>query len=311
VTLRVAALNAPQTFTIALRAPAWRHAHALAINGEPVSAEPDVDGYFRVRRRWRAGDALELALPMRPRIEATPDDPDTIALLYGPLVLAADLGPSGQNHTGPAPALVSEDVLSAIETRDKDGALFRTQGAGRPADMDLAPFVSLRDRRAAPYFKRYTPDAWRAAEAQFAAETARLAALEARSVDIVRLGDEADEARHNLASAISYAVSYRNRSGRDARTGGFFEFDMRLRSEGPFTLQATYWGGERERAFHILVDGVRIASQRLDGAASGAFIDVDYPIPQELTRSRQTIRIRFDPETGHTAGPVFGVRLHT
>jgi hypothetical protein len=176
--------------------------------------------------------------------------------------------------------------------------------------MDLAPFYSLRDRRAAVYFKRYTPDSWRAAEAAFASEIANGAALDARSVDVIRLGDEADEARHNLTSDISYGVSYRMRGGRDARTGGFFEFDMRLSGQGPFVLQATYWGGERERLFHIIVDGARVASQRLDGAHGGAFIDIDYPIPDELTRRKRSIRVRFDPETGHTAGPVFRVRLY-
>jgi hypothetical protein len=310
IALRVAALEAPQTFTIALRAPAWRHARTLSVNGRALAIEPDADGYWRVRRRWRAGDALELTLPMRPRIEPTLDDPDMIALLYGPLVLAADLGPAQQNYDGPAPAIVSDDVLGALETRDASAALFRTEQAGRPADVNLAPFYSLRDRCAAVYFKRYTPDSWRAAEAAFAAEIANRAALDARSVDVIRLGDEADEARHNLTSDISYGVSYRMRGGRDARTGGFFEFDMRLSGQGPFMLQATYWGGERERSFHILVDGARIASQRLDGAHSGAFIDMDYPIPFELTRGKRNVRVRFNPETGHTAGPVFGVRLY-
>ncbi len=44
---------------------------------------------------WRGGDTVEVQFPMGLRIEAMPDDPTMIALLYGPIVLAGDLGPEG------------------------------------------------------------------------------------------------------------------------------------------------------------------------------------------------------------------------
>jgi hypothetical protein len=103
-------------------------------------------------------------------------------------------------------------------------------------------------------------------------------------------------------------VSYRFRPGRDARTGGFMEFDATVRDE-PLVLRATYWGGERDRVFHVEVDGKRIATQRLQGERPGEFIERDYALPLELVRGRKTVRIRFQPETGHTAGPVFGCRV--
>jgi hypothetical protein len=135
-----------------------------------------------------------------------------------------------------------------------------------------------------------------------------MAELDARSIDIIRLGIEEDERRHGLASGLSYAVSYRFRPGRDARTGGFLEFDAAVRGV-PLVLRATYWGGERDRVFHILVDGERIGTQRLDGEHPGEFIERDYPIPERLLEGRHRVRIRFQPETGHTAGPVFGCRI--
>ena len=139
----------------------------------------------------------------------------------------------------------------------------------------MRPFFSQYDRRTAVYFRRYTPAGWRAALAARAAEPERAAALDARSVDVIRLGVEDDERRHRLASEISYAVSYRFRPGRDARTGGFLEFDAAVRDE-PLVLRATYWGGERDRVFHIEVDGRRIATQRLQGEHPGEFIECDY-----------------------------------
>ena len=77
------------------------------------------------------------------------------------------------------------------------------------------------------------------------------------------------------------------------------------------TLRATYWGGERDRVFHVEVDGVRIATERLHGEHPGEFIERDYTLPLEQVQGRKTVRIRFQPETGHTAGPVFGCRILT
>jgi hypothetical protein len=104
-------------------------------------------------------------------------------------------------------------------------------------------------------------------------------------------------------------VVYRGRQGRDARTGGFFAFRMKTRP-GPLILQATYWADERARKFHILIEGKRIATQSLR-PDKPVFFDVDYEVPEELTKGKQSIEVRFEPEPGNTAGPVFGVRLYT
>ena len=141
-----------------------------------------------------------------------------------------------------------------------------------------------------------------------ATESERAAALDARSLDIIRLGIEVDEKAHGLSSDISYPVSYRFRPGRDARTGGYLEFDAAVREE-PLVLRATYWGGERDRHFHIEVDGLRIATQALEGERPGEFIERDYALPLDSLKGRSHVRIRFQPEAGYTAGPVFGCRI--
>src|SRR5688572_21901117 len=72
---------------------------------------------------------------------------------FGPLVLAADLGPAQAPFDGPEPALVGEELLASVVAIDPAQAKFRTRGLGRPADLELAPFFSLHDRRTAVYFK--------------------------------------------------------------------------------------------------------------------------------------------------------------
>ncbi|WP_456639498.1 hypothetical protein [Bradyrhizobium sp. USDA 10063] len=64
---------------------------------------------------------------------------------------------------------------------------------------------------------------------------------------------------------------------------------------GPLLLQASYWGGESLRTFN----------------APGKFLDVDYPLPEVLTRGKKSVKVRFVPHDHSSAGPVFGLRLFT
>jgi len=310
VNLTLSSLKRAATFAIALRVPRWAGSATLSVNGKPVEPER-TGGYAVIQRRWQQGDVVSMTLPMELRTESTPDDPDTIAILRGPLVLAADLGSAAEPlASASAPALVGANILAAFQPIAGRPAMYRTAGIGRPADMQFGPFYSAYDRRSAVYFKRFTEAGWEKEKVAFAAEQARLADLAARSVDVMHLGEMQPERDHALASDISYPVVYRGRNGRDARSGGFFEFKMKVKP-GPLMLEATYWGDERKRAFDILVDGQKIATQELEALKPGQFIDIDYPVPETLTRGKNSVTIRFQPHTGHTAGPVFGVRLFT
>jgi uncharacterized protein len=308
VRLRVESIRGREAFDFAMRIPAWCKSPVARLNGKVLATRQDEAGYLRIHRQWLAGDLVELELPMRLRFEPTPDDSATVALLRGPLVLAADLGSATAPFDGPEPALVGDDPLAAITATESDRALYETRAMGRPADLSFAPFFNQHDRRTAVYFKRYTTAEWQSALMLRTAERERAAALDARSLDIIRLGVELDEQAHGLSSDISYAVSYRFRPGRDARTGGFFEFDAAV-SDEPLVLRATYWGGERDRVFHVEVDGKRVATERLQGDHPGEFLERDYALPVELARGKSHMRIRFQPEAGFTAGPVFGCRI--
>ncbi|WP_338046124.1 beta-L-arabinofuranosidase domain-containing protein [Pacificimonas flava] len=300
-------LAKPGRFPVALRVPAWAESVDVRVNGKAVAAKVE-DGYVTVSRRWQAGDRLAIAMPMRLRIEPTADDPDMIALLRGPMVLAADLGPAEEEFDGAAPALVGSDLLAKFVPEAGSATAFATQGIGRPGDMRFVPFYSQYDRRSAVYFRRFTDAQWQQEKASYAAAAARQADLAARSVDIMHLGEMQPERNHDLEADISYPVTYRGRNGRDARTGGFFEFDMSVRP-GPLVLQATYWGDERPREFYILIDGERIAAQRLAHDEPGEFIEREYAVPETLTKGKTKVRVRVEPKTGDTAGPVFGMRL--
>lgn len=303
VSLKVSRAGKQSELSVSLRIPSWCDNPSLKLNGKKQKLDRS-KGYATIRRKWKVGDTIALTLPMRPRIEPTGDDPSVIALLHGPLVLAADLGPAKDKFTGPAPALVGNDLLATLKPTAQS-AVFTTVGSGRPADLTLKPFYSQWEQRTAVYFKKFTDAEWTAEQARLAAEAERLRDLERRSVDIIILGNRANEREHALTSAISYGVSYRNKNGRDARSGGYFEFVSKV-ADADLTLRATYWGEESKRLFHIAVDGKRIASETLGFNKLGEFVERDYAIPRDLVAGKTTVKVRFEPEPGNTAGPVFG-----
>jgi hypothetical protein len=86
--------EASTTFTLRLRHPAWCRAMTVTVNGAAVHESRDT-GWFDLRRRWRDGDTVDIALPMHLHLAPLPGAPDVAALMFGPLVLAARMGTEG------------------------------------------------------------------------------------------------------------------------------------------------------------------------------------------------------------------------
>ncbi|MBB4153717.1 hypothetical protein GGQ80_001623 [Sphingomonas jinjuensis] len=297
-------------FPVALRIPAWAKDKAvITVNDEPVTPVL-ARGYAIVERQWQAHDRIAITLPLELRIETAPGSDQLVSVLRGPMVLAADLGPVAEKWQRADPALVGADLLAGFTAADAATGRYATRGIVRPADLTFVPFYRQYERRSAVYFKRFTDAAWVKEEAAYNAEQARLRDIAARSVDVMHLGEMQPERDHDLKSESSYPVTYRGRQGRDVRSGGYVDFAMKVKP-GPLILQATYWGSETKRDFDILVDNVKIATQRLDNDKPGAFFDVSYPIPVGVTKGKPSVRVKIVPHDRNTAGPIFGVRIYT
>ena len=86
----------PCEFSLKLRIPSWCDRPSLRVNGQPAGATPASDGYAAIRRTWQKGDKVELGLPLAPRtLLGDHGNQNKVAVLYGPLVLAADAGLTG------------------------------------------------------------------------------------------------------------------------------------------------------------------------------------------------------------------------
>ncbi|MGA2498419.1 MAG: beta-L-arabinofuranosidase domain-containing protein [Tepidisphaeraceae bacterium] len=82
---------ARKTFTVKVRVPLWCGKPSIQAAGKAVDVVPGADGYVAIAREWTPGDTIELAFKLEPRlVVGDHKNAGNVALLYGPLVLAAD-----------------------------------------------------------------------------------------------------------------------------------------------------------------------------------------------------------------------------
>lgn len=306
----------PVTLALRLRYPAWaREGLHLSVNGRPESVDAKPGSFVEIRRRWKTGDRVELKIPMSLRLEALPDNPNRAAVLYGPTVLAGEVGSEDEEGTaGPmlAPALITEDrpLAEWIQPVAGEPLTFRTVDVGRPNDVRLSPFYRLHNKHYSVYWDLFTTQQWVAREADYKAELERVRRLEAMTVDFAQPGEMQPERDHNMQGERTEIGEHSGRKWRHARDGGWVSFELKVLSDKPVSLVCSYWGSETgPRNFDILVDGVKIATQSLQNDKPGQFFDVTYAIPEELTRGKTKITVRFQAQHGNIAGGFYGLRV--
>lgn len=163
----------PVRATLQLRRPSWSQEASVSVNGESLEANAAPGSYIPIERDWRSGDRIELRLPMRVRGVELPGDPNRIAFVYGPVVLAGRLGTgglypgadilrnertSGQILDAPieVPELAgpSESAASRVHrVDDGDSLAFETEGIGREGNVTLIPYHRLHHERYNLYWR--------------------------------------------------------------------------------------------------------------------------------------------------------------
>ncbi len=149
ITVTTAAKN---PFAIKLRIPVWCQVPGVQVNGGNIDAKTGADGYLAVSRLWQDQDKIQIHLNPEPRILiGDHNNKGKLAVLYGPLVLAADAAVSGINSVKtPEFSIPGSDPnkLSVIlETTPgdlnswPDNKIFRLADAGTNLAMRLVPFA--------------------------------------------------------------------------------------------------------------------------------------------------------------------------
>jgi hypothetical protein len=161
-----------------VRVPGWAAAPVtFRLNGRRLPTRGEPGSYATIERDWKKGDRLEATIPMAVRTEALRGATDQVAFLYGPVVLAGDLGEVERTATFPhapdqhdnfdaasveVPTLPGDAARIAKSLRPVRGErlAFVTEGVtegGEPEEVTLRPFAELHYRHYNVYWKVTPP----------------------------------------------------------------------------------------------------------------------------------------------------------
>jgi hypothetical protein len=168
-------------FCLMIRYPSWVKDAALKIivNGKVVSYKSLPSSYIAIDRLWKAGDVVQILLPMHNSVEHLPNVPSYIAIMHGPILLGAKTGTedlkgliaddgrwgqiaSGQKlPVGKAPIIIEDDISKIAEelvpVKDKP-LTFTSPGLKmiNPINVVLEPFYRIHDARYMIYWMLLT-----------------------------------------------------------------------------------------------------------------------------------------------------------
>lgn len=153
-----------------VRAPQWAAGPlAFTLNGKVLATDATPGTYATIAREWKAGDRLVFTVPMSVRTEALHGSNDQIAFVYGPVVLAGDMGaiPRGESipysqdqltnvkmDGVPVPTLKGNvaTIAKSVQRQPGEALTFRLQTSGTQ-NVVLRPFPDLHYERYNVYWK--------------------------------------------------------------------------------------------------------------------------------------------------------------
>ncbi len=148
----------PIRMTLMIRYPGWADKGMnIRVNGKIHHHKNAPGSFVAVSGKWEKGDLVTVEFPFSLRMETMPDDTNRVALMYGPLVLAGDLGPVDDSKAADpndVPVLMTNERNPSAWTEALQGSpnTFRTLNTGRPSEILFRPFYQVHDRRYSVYF---------------------------------------------------------------------------------------------------------------------------------------------------------------
>ena len=335
-TSRITITNGKGEFPLLVRYPGWvkPSSFEVKVNGQPVQIITGPSSYVTINRKWKKGDVVDITFPMHNSIKYLPNVPQYIAMMHGPIMLAAKTGTEdlahliaddsrfGQYASGKklpineAPILVNDNL--------EDIANQLTPIAGKPLHFTLStkmenairseiqPFFEIHDSRYMMYWLALSEDSYKGYLADLAKAEQERQALEARTVDKVQPGEQQPEADHFMETDRSQVGNTNDVFFRDASDGHYFSYLMQTGGQTDLSLRLKYWGvGEwKSHEFDIFVDDVLVKEVNNTGKYRiSEFKYETYPVPAELLKDKKQVRVKFVAKPRKQIGEIYEVRL--
>jgi len=147
----------PREFTLALRRPSWaKEGFAISVNGQaqvrPIAV--NAGEFVKISRTWANGDVVDVVAPMQLRTESFQDNPQRLAVLYGPIVLCHSTPDADPNHGGTLAVADAQKLLDGITPVAGKPLTFRGSAevfGAEAGDVTLIPFYRHWDNQLMPY----------------------------------------------------------------------------------------------------------------------------------------------------------------
>ena len=323
-------------FTLQVRYPGWVKPGEfdVKVNGKPVSIVTGPSSYVAISRQWKKGDVVEMTFPMHNSIKYLPNLPQYIALMHGPVMLAMKTGTEdlvrliaddsrfGQLAVGKklpvdqAPILINnklEDIANQLHPiAGKPLHFTLTTRMENEIRNELMPFFELHDSRYMMYWLALSENSYKGYLDNLAKREQERQALEDRTVDKVQPGEQQPESDHFMETDRSNVGNTNDVFYRDASDGHYFSYLLQTGGQTELSLRLKYWGvGEwKSHEFDILVDDVVVTSVNNTGKYRiSEFKYETYPIPAELLKGKQQVRVKFQAKPRKQIGEIYEVRL--
>ena len=302
-----------EKFPVHIRYPYWvSKGMSIKVNGQEYKFEDKPSSYITINRKWEKGDYIDINIPMSLRLEYMPDNPNRAAIIYGPLVLAGNLGMVAPDPVKGVPVFVTENkpINEWIKAIPGKACTFITQHAGKDSDVVLFPLYRMKNEYYNVYWDFFSEAGWIDHQKAYVAEKERLKVLDEKTTDYLAIAEMQPERDHNLQSENSRTGENMGKNWRAAYSGGYFSFVMKVEPLHNMVLSVTYWGSdEGSREFDILIGDTVIATQKLERNKPDKFFKVNYPLPSGLIKSKDRVKITFRPLKENIAGNVYGCRM--
>jgi DUF1680 family protein len=304
----------PVKLALRIRYPYWaENGIVVIVNGIKKRIRHEPGSFISINRKWETGDKVEVEIPFSLRLESMPDDSNRVAIMYGPLVMAGDLGPvqdSVSHDIMYVPVMMTEERDPSAWMKPVEGKIntFMTVNTGRPRDVEMKPFYVTYNRRYSIYWDLFNEAGWNARQAEYHAELERIKKIKDATIDFVQPGEMQPEHDHNFKGEKTSPGRFKERPNRESRNG-WFSYDLKITTSTPVALVVEYWGGfPGAKTFDILVNDKNIATENISNKKDGQFISIQYDIPEEIYKGSSKITVKFQAQPGNMAGPVFGIR---
>lgn len=300
---------------INVRVPGWSKGASVKVNGETISLAPS-GGYLRLERNWKAGDKIELSLPMSLNLYTARGNDHLIALKYGPILLAGDLGTSSVKSIV-SPSRKPEDFVAKEQA---DTLRFQINGQLQPGNdsITLKPFYEFEEERRMVYWNLYTPDEFE--EIGGSSNQTFTERLAETTLDYVIPSWLQSETDHQMQTTGNVSFGTFEPAAQPPATGqwravkgGTISYTLKVDPQATNYLLSMFWGSDdfstENRTFDILADGQTLRKGYTLNRNRPDKIEYYYlRLPSALTKGKHTITVTYRADEGKTAGGVFGVR---